>query len=74
MPMPFSSQDLGRVFDARPLTRGRTLVLSGGVEVRLDGDTIAGTVQDPAGRHTVRITPSPLGRRAVARLPSWSVL
>ena len=65
MPTPFSSQDLGRVFDARALTRGRTLVLSGGVEVRLDGDTIAGTVQDAAGRHTVRITPSPLGRRVV---------
>jgi superfamily II DNA or RNA helicase len=65
MPTPFSSQDLGRVFDARALTRGRTLVLSGVVEVRLDGDTIAGVVQDAAGGHTVRITPSPLGRRVV---------
>jgi uncharacterized Zn finger protein len=65
MPTPFSSQDLGRVFDARALTRGRTLVLSGGVEVRHDDDTIAAVVQDAAGRHAVHITPSPLGRRVV---------
>ncbi len=48
MPTPFSSQDLGRIFDARALTRGRTLGLAGGVEVQLNGDTIAGTVQDRA--------------------------
>ena len=65
MPTPFSSQDLGRVFDARSLTRGRSLVLTGAVEVRLDGDTIAAVVQDAAGRHTGRITPSALGRRVV---------
>jgi hypothetical protein len=66
MPTPFSSQDLGRVFDARPLTRGRSLVLAGGVEVRLDGDTIAGVVQDAAGRHTLRTgrgSTSPRARR-----------
>jgi superfamily II DNA or RNA helicase len=63
MPTPFSSQDLGRAFDARNLTRGRSLVLTGAVEVRLDGETIAAVVQDPAGSHTVRLTPSPLGRR-----------
>jgi hypothetical protein len=65
MPTPFSFQHLGRVVDARALIHGRILVLSGEVEVQLDGDTIAGVVQDPAGRHTVRITPSPLGRRVV---------
>lgn len=65
MPTPFSSQDLSRVFDARSLTRGRSLVLTGAVEVRLDGDTIIATVEDAAGRHTGRITPSPTGRRVV---------
>jgi superfamily II DNA or RNA helicase len=65
MPTPFSSQDLSRAFDARSLTNGRSLVLAGQVEVRLDGDTIAGVVPDAAGRHSVRITPSLLGRRVV---------
>ena len=65
MPTPFSSQDLGRAFDQRSLTRGRSLVLAGAVEVRLDGDSIAGTVQDAGRRHHLRITPSPLGRRVV---------
>ena len=65
MPTPFSSQDLGRIFDARALTRGRTLGLSGGVEVELEGDTINGIVQDRAFTYTVSITPSLLGRRVV---------
>jgi superfamily II DNA or RNA helicase len=65
MPTPYSSQDLGRIFDARVLTRGRTLGLTGGVEVEFDGDTITGTVQDRAVPYTVRITPSLLGRRVV---------
>lgn len=65
MPTPYSSQDLGRVFDARVLTRGRTLGLTGGVTVELDGDTITGVVQDRAVPYTVRITPSLLGRRVV---------
>jgi superfamily II DNA or RNA helicase len=65
MPTPYSSQDLGRIFDARVLTRGRTLGLTGGVEVELDGDTITGIVQDRAVPYTVRITPSLLGRRVV---------
>ena len=65
MPTPFSSQDLGRIFDARTLTRGRSLGLAGGVEVQLDGDTITGIVQDRAVTHTVSITPSLLGRRVV---------
>ncbi len=65
MPTPFSSQDLGRTFDGRALTRGRTLGLAGGVEVGLDGDTITGTVQDRAFSYTVSITPSLLGRRVV---------
>ena len=46
MPTPFSSQDLGRIFSARALTRGRTLGLAGGVDVQLNADTITGTVHD----------------------------
>ncbi|HEX4367524.1 MAG TPA: DEAD/DEAH box helicase [Rhodopila sp.] len=65
MPTPYSSQDLGRIFDARVLTRGRTLGLTGGVTVELDGDTVTGVVQDRAVPYTVRITPSLLGRRVV---------
>jgi hypothetical protein len=65
MPTPYSSQDLSRIFDARVLTRGRTLGLTGGVEVELDGDTITGVVQDRAVPYTVRIIPSLLGRRVV---------
>jgi superfamily II DNA or RNA helicase len=65
MPTPFSSQDLGRIFDGRALTRGRTLGLAGGVDIQLEGDTIAGTVQDRAFTYTISITPSLLGRRVV---------
>lgn len=65
MPTPFSSQDLGRIFDARALTRGRSLGLSGGVEVALEGDTVTGVVQDRLSTHTVSITPSMFGRRVV---------
>ncbi|MEA2739501.1 MAG: hypothetical protein QOH05_2808, partial [Acetobacteraceae bacterium] len=65
MPTPFSSQDLGRIFDARVLTRGRGLGLAGGVVVELDGDTVTGVVQDRGTAFNVRITPSLLGRRVV---------
>jgi hypothetical protein len=65
MPTPFSSQDLGRIFDARALTRGRTLGLADAVDVRLDEDTINGVVRDRALSYTVRITPALLGRRVV---------
>jgi superfamily II DNA or RNA helicase len=65
MPTPFSSQDLGRIFDGRALTRGRTLGLAGGVEVELQGDTVSGVVQDRAFVYTVSITPSLLGRRVM---------
>ncbi len=65
MPTPFSSQDLNRAFDARALTRGRSLGLAGAVQVRLDGDTIVGSVQDRDTSRSVRITPSMMGRRVV---------
>ena len=65
MPTPFSSSDLGRIFDSRNLTRGRSLVLTGAVEVQLDGDVITGTVQAPDGTQQVRIVPAALGPRVV---------
>ncbi|MFL5281896.1 MAG: DEAD/DEAH box helicase [Rhodopila sp.] len=65
MSTPFASQDLGRVFDGRVLTRGRSLQLTGGVTVQLDADTVTGTVEERGVRHTARITPSLLGRRVV---------
>ncbi len=65
MPIPFSSEDLGRIFEARTLTRGRSLVLIGAVVVRLDGETIVGTVEDRGVRRTARITPASMGRRVV---------
>ena len=51
------------MFDARSIMRGRTLVLTGTVNVALEGDSITGTVQAPAGTYRVRITPSLMGRR-----------
>jgi superfamily II DNA or RNA helicase len=65
MPTPYSSQDLGRIFDARVLTRGRSLGLAGGVDVQLQGDTITGVVQDRGVPYTIRITPALMGRRVV---------
>ncbi|GAC1346351.1 MAG: hypothetical protein NVSMB18_28310 [Acetobacteraceae bacterium] len=64
MPTPFSTEDLGRVFDARMLTKGRTLVLLGAVEVTLVGESI-GVEVDHLGRHTGSITPSLLGKRVM---------
>lgn len=65
MPTPFTSQDLSRVFEARALTRGRTLGLIGAVQVQLDGDVIKAVVQDRHTPYNVRITPTLLGRRVV---------
>jgi len=65
MPTPFASQDLGRIFDARALTRGRSLQLTGGVAVQLEADTVTGVVEDRGIRYAVRIRPSLLGRRVV---------
>ena len=65
MPTPYTTLDLSRIFDARTMTRGRTLGLAGGVEVQLNGETITGTVKDKADTHTVSITPNLLGRRVM---------
>lgn len=65
MPTPFSSDDLGRIFDARAMTRGRTLVLIGATDVALTGDTLDGAVDDQGTRRKTMIRPSPLGRKVV---------
>ena len=65
MPTPFSSDDLGRLFDGRVLTRGRTLVLLGGVKVSLDGDAVKGVVEDKGRRLATAVLPSVLGSRVV---------
>ncbi len=65
MPTPYSSQDLGRIFDGRALTQGRSLGLTGGVTVQLDGDTVSGVVRERTSHFQVRITPSRLGRRVM---------
>jgi superfamily II DNA or RNA helicase len=63
MPVTFSADDLGRVFEARTLTRGRTLVLIGAVEVSLSGDTVKGQVSDGGVTRTTSVTPRMGGRR-----------
>jgi superfamily II DNA or RNA helicase len=62
---PFSSEDLGRVFDARVLTKGRTLLLLGTVETTLTDQWIGVAVEHLGQRHNAVITPTLLGRRVV---------
>lgn len=57
MLIPFTSGDLGRAFDARALTRGRTLALLGEVTVEADGASLQVAVAHLSHRHTGRITP-----------------
>jgi hypothetical protein len=65
VPTPFSSADLDRVFESRSLIRGRTLMLFGAVEVRLEGDVITGTVDEKGVRRTATLIPSPAGQKTV---------
>ncbi len=65
MPTRFSSEDLGRIFDARTLTRGRSFVLIGAVEVGLSGDVITGTVDDHGVHRTATMEPEEQGHRVV---------
>jgi superfamily II DNA or RNA helicase len=58
MPTPFSTEDLGRAFDARAITRGRSMILLGTVEATLDGDTIDGTVDHLGTHQAASITPA----------------
>jgi superfamily II DNA or RNA helicase len=63
MPTEFSSHDLGRVFEPRALTRGRSLTLIGAVQVQLDGETIRGVVEDLKVRYIARVKPRGDGER-----------
>ena len=65
MLIPFSTEDLSRVFDSRALTRGRSLVLLGSVEVTLDDASIGVTVEHIGQTHTATIKPTSLGHRLV---------
>jgi superfamily II DNA or RNA helicase len=60
---PFSAEDLSRVFDARAITRGRSLILLGTVEVALRDGSIAVAVEHLGQRHTGGITPSMVRHR-----------
>ena len=62
---PFSAEDLGRTFDARILTRGRSLVLLGAVDVALDDNAITATVDHAGFERSTRIVSSKLGNRVV---------
>ena len=63
MPTPFSAEDLRALFEPRTLTRARSLVLLGAVEVALSGASITAAVADAGLRRTATLTPSPRGGR-----------
>ena len=65
---PFSSEDLGRVFDSRTLMKGRTLILLGSVEVALQDPSVAVTVEHLDQRYTASFTPAAQDRRRVSLL------
>ena len=62
---PFSTEDLGRIFDARTLTKGRSLVLLGAVEVAMSGPEITGVVEHAGFERRTSVTPSLMGRRVM---------
>ncbi len=64
---PFSTEDLASVFDARTLTKGRTLVLLGTVEITLDETAIHAAVEHLGNRNTAEITPYLSGTRVAFR-------
>jgi len=59
----FTTEDLRSAFDARTLTRGRTLVLLGTVDISLNGETITAVVEHLGLRHATSVTPTPRGHR-----------
>ncbi len=63
--IPFSSQDLSRVFDARTLTKGRTLILLANVAVTVEDPAIAVTVEHLDQTHRATIQPALLNERVV---------
>ena len=62
---PYSTEDLGRVFDARTLTKGRSLVLLGATEVALSDEQITGKVEHAGFDRRTTIVPSLMGRRVI---------
>ncbi len=62
---PFSADDLGRVFDAKALTRGRSLVLLGAVDVAVDETAITATVDHAGFQRRTSMAPSKMGNRVI---------
>ncbi len=62
---PFSSDDLGRTFDARTLTRGRSLVLLGAVQVRVSEDAITAAVEERGIKRTATLVSAVRAHRVV---------
>ena len=62
---PFSSEDLGRVFDARTLTKGRTLILMSEVVVALEETQIAISIRHLDQIYTATMQPALLKDRVV---------
>ena len=58
MPTPYSAEDLRALFEPRTLTRGRSLVLLGAVEVALAAPSITAAVADAGQRRTATLTPT----------------
>lgn len=64
---PFSPDDLASQFEPRILTRGRTLVLLGTVEVAVQDDAITATVEHLGQRHSLRLAARLVGGRTLLR-------
>ncbi|WP_448192242.1 DEAD/DEAH box helicase [Azospirillum sp. sgz301742] len=61
--VPYSQEDLARVFDAKTIQRGRTLILGGAVRLGDAADRIEATVSDLGRELSVSVTPVDRGRR-----------
>lgn len=62
---PYSSEDLGRIFAARTLTKARTLILLGTVEVTLADPSVAIVIEHMEQHYTAGFTPAALDRNRV---------
>ncbi len=65
MPTPYAATDLSRLFDAKVLTRGRSLVLLGAVRAGMNADTIVAAVEEKGQRYEVQATPAFIGKSVV---------
>jgi len=64
---PFSPDDLASQFEPRILTRGRTLVLLGTVDVALQDDAFTATVEHLGQSHSLRLAAKVTGGRTLLR-------